>query len=342
MRAAKVTEKGKVELVDVPEPEPGPGQVRVRVLQCGVCGSDLHVYRAEWATGSKIGHEICGVVEKVGEGVREIAEGARVCGECFAHCGHCRFCRQGDYNLCESISFFGWQEHGALAEKTLYPAEALYEAPESLSDAEVMMVEPLAVAFRAVSRTAAAPGRSLGIMGAGTIGLLCAAAARAAGASPVLVTAKRPHQAAMARELGADQVMMIGAENAAEAMRDANEGSGLDAAIDTVARNASLSTALSAVRKQGRVVVVAGITGPISAALGPVVGGEVEVTGSQCYAITEGKPDFARAMELIESGQVDARRLVTHTLPLDRIAEAFQIADDKSTGSIKVAVRMPD
>ena len=336
MRAARIVEKGRVELADVPEPEPGPGEALLRVLQCGICGSDLHVYRGEWKVGSKIGHELCAVVERTGEGVSRPRPGARVCAECFSHCGRCRFCRRGDYNLCEHVSWLPEPHYSGMAQKAVMPAQTLYEAPASFSDADVMMVEPAAVALRAVTRTALVEGEHIGIVGAGTIGLLCVAAARAVGAGRIVAVARHAHQAAAARELGADDTVTLGKRDPAEVM------AGLDCAIDTVALGTSFSTALKALRNGGRLVVAAGVTKPVLAALGPLVDGERLITGSQCYAATNGKPDFVRAMELIEGGAVPSERLVTHTLPLDRADEAFAIANDKSTGSIKVAVRMAD
>jgi (R,R)-butanediol dehydrogenase/meso-butanediol dehydrogenase/diacetyl reductase len=184
MRVARIVEKGKVELVEAPEPEPGPGQVRIRMLECGICGSDLHAYRGEWA-GAKTGHEICGIVDVLGEGVDGPPVGTRICAECFGHCGECDFCRAGDYNLCESVSYAGWQDHGHLADKTLSPATSLFPVPEEFSDTDAMMVEPLAVAFRAVVRAGPVDGASVAVLGAGTIGLLCAAVAKARGAEHV-------------------------------------------------------------------------------------------------------------------------------------------------------------
>jgi threonine dehydrogenase-like Zn-dependent dehydrogenase len=340
VKAARITAKGQAEVYDAPEPEPGPGEALVRIRQCGICGSDLHVYRSAWKPGGKLGHEICGLVEALGEGVEGPAPGTRVCAECFRHCGDCAPCRSGDYNLCESISYLDEARHSGMAEKAVLPAGSLYAAPESFTDAQVMAVEPVAVSFRAVSRTGVGPGEGLGIIGAGTIGLLCVAAGRAAGAAPVVVLAKHPHQAALAEELGADRAVMVGEEKPAEAMRDLETGGKLHAVVETVALGTSLSTALAVVRKQGRVVVVAGITRPVLAALGPLVGGEVRITGSSCYATTDGRPDFAHAMDLIQSGAVPVDRLVTHTFPLERIEEAFGVAADKSSGSVKVAVRM--
>lgn len=341
MRVARIVEKGKVELAEAPEPQPGPGQVLIQMLECGICGSDLHAYRGEWALDSKVGHEICGVVDAVGEGVEGLTEGTRVCAECFGHCGECRFCRSGDYNLCESISYAGWQDHGHMADKTLLPASALYPVPEELSDVEAMMVEPLAVAFRAVVRAGQVEGRTVAVLGAGTIGLLCAAVAKARGAAHVVVTAKHPQQAAMARKLGADTVVLLGKQKIEDVLEKAGLAEGLDAAIDSVGVGTSFSTALSLVGRQGHVVLVAGITRPLLCALGPVVNREIMVTGSACYAVTEGRPDFEWAIELIRSGAVAASALVTHTFPLHRIDQAFRTANDKGTDSIKVSVRIP-
>ena len=342
MKAASIREKGVVELIDVPDPRPGPGQALVRPLQCGICGSDLHVYRGAWKGGGKLGHEVCAVVEELGEGLAGPPPGTRVCAECFYHCGQCRFCRQGDYNLCESISYLDAPEHSAMAERAVLPAGSLFAVPDELSDAAAMLVEPMAVSFHAVRRTGVSRGASIGIIGAGTIGLLCVVTARAAGASPIIVAAKHPHQAALARELRADRVVSIGEEKPADAMRHPETGEKLDAAIDAVALGTTFSTALSVVRRQGSVVVVAGITRPLLSALGPLVGGELRVTGSSCYGTTDGEPDFGHAIRLIATGAVPVDRLVTHTLPLEQVAEAFRIADDKSTGAVKVAVRVAD
>lgn len=339
MRAAKVTAKARVELVDVPDPVPGPAEVLVRIRQCGICGSDLHVYRGEWSIETKVGHEICGVVERRGEGATRLAEGTRVCAECFSHCGKCRSCVAGDYNLCESILFLPGLEHSGLAEKAVLPAHALFRVPESFSDAEAMMLEPLAVAFRAVSRAGVGPEARVGIIGAGTIGLLCAAAARAAGASRIVIAARHAHQAALATKLGADDAVLVGQKDYTQAMR---ESGGLDAVIDAAASGTSFSAALSVARNHGRVVLVGGITRPMLVSLSPLQKRELKVTGSECYGLTKGKPDFAHAIELIQSGRVNAGRLVTHTVPFENVDEAFRTASDKSTGSIKVAVRMAD
>jgi threonine dehydrogenase-like Zn-dependent dehydrogenase len=142
--------------------------------------------------------------------------------------------------------------------------------------------------------------------------------------------------------MGADLVVQAGKAKPADVLAEAGLEQQVDACIDTVAVGTSFSTCLSLVRKQGRAVIVAGVTRPLLAALRPIVGREMMVTGSECYATTEGKPDFAWAIELIDSGTVDVEPLVTHVLPFDQVDEALRIADDKGCGCVKVAVRIAD
>lgn len=340
MLAARFAGKRLVETVDLPDAEPGPDEVLVRVLCCGVCGSDLHAYNGLWGQDYKPGHEFCGVVEAAGARVEGLRIGARVAGECFAHCGQCEACRRGHYNQCESITWSPGRPAGAMAQRMVYPAASLFPLPDALTDEQAAMVEPTAVAFRAVARGQVGQGTSVAVIGAGAIGLLCAAVASARGAAPVFLVAKYPHQARKAVELGVSEPLLTTDGNPKDAILDRTAGRGVDVAIDAVAIGTSLSTALAIAARHGTVVEVGGITRPMMVALNPLLGKELHVTGSTCYAFTEGRRDFEWAIELISQGQVDSQALITHRLPLADVTEAFRIAADKGTGAIKVLVTM--
>ena len=317
MRAAKVTEKGKVQLVDIPEPEPGPGQVRVRMLQCGICGSDLHVYRAEWSIESKIGHEICGVVDKLGEDVSGPAEGMRVCAECFSHCGQCRFCRQGDYNLCESISFLGKLEQSGLAEKAILPAHTLYEAPESLSDDEVMMVEPLAVACHDVRLGEVKAGEFVVVLGGGPIGALVGLVAQNEGAN-VVVSEINPDRIRIGRELRLEVVD----PNEVDLVVLVNErtgGAGADVVFEVTGSAAGAATMTQLPRTRGRIVVVAifGHVPPVD--LKAILWREMKLCGTRVYE----RQDFEKAIELASGDALPLDLLITGTYPLERLKDAL-------------------
>jgi len=339
MRAAKIVEKGVVEVLELDMPAPGPGEALLRVSFCGICGSDLHAYRGAWTPDRTPGHEFCAVVEAVGPGVSGIAPGARVTAECFAHCGACEPCERGDYNLCESRTFFPGRPAGGIAERIVYPAACLFVVPDGMSDEQACVVEPTAVAFRAVARGGVKAGDSVVVIGAGTIGLLCAAVASARGAARVLLLAKHPHQADKARQLAIAEPLLPQDGNPQQVVKDRIGAA--DVVIDCAASGTSLSVALALAARGGRVVEVGGVTRPLMVALNPLVDRELHVTGSSCYGTTDGRPDFAWAIDLIAQGQVKAEALITHTFPLGRVAEAFQTAADKKTGSIKVLVKLP-
>ena len=338
MLAATFAEKGVVRLAEFDVPEAAPGEVLLRVLRCGICGSDLHAYRGAWGGNSHPGHELCAVVEKLGPGVSALRPGARVTAECFAHCGRCEACRRGDYNLCEAIRFSPGRPAGGMAEFIAYPAAGLFAVPDALSDEQAALVEPLAVAFRAVARAGVAEGESVAVVGGGTIGLLCASVAAARGAGPVFLLAKYPHQVDKARELGGVEPLLPQDGNPVELIKE--RAGRVDVALDCAAAGTSFTTALSLVRPQGRVVEVGGVTRPLLSALSPLVNGELRVTGSSCYATTDGRPDFEWAIQLIAEGKLRPEALVTHTFPLAEAAEAFRTAADKKSGSVKVLLRM--
>lgn len=340
MRMMTMPEKERAEIAETETPEPRRGEVLLRVLECGICGSDLHAWHGKWGEDYRPGHEFCAVVEEAGPGVADLETGMRVTGECFGHCGECGPCESGAYNHCENIEWHPGRPGGAMAEEVCYRAEALFPLPEELTDRQGALVEPLAVAHHAMARARMEEGLTVAVIGAGTIGVLCVAVARARGAERIFSVAKYDHQAEMARRMGATDVIRVGEADPRKVIPDAVEGRGVDVAVDSVAAGTSFTTALALGAPRARVVEVGGVTRPLLAALQPLVGRELLVTGSNCYARTDEKTDFQWAMELIREGAVEPEKLVTHTFPLEEVEEAFRTADDKETGAVKVVVRM--
>jgi len=331
MRVAQYRGKCEIRLAEVERPQAKPGFVVIEVRRCGICGSDLHAYRGDWEQGPFAGgHELSGTIAEVGSGVEGLAIGDRVCVECFWHCGQCRFCIAEQYNLCRQPVYLGSQSHGGFAEYLLAKATSVCRLPNSLDFEQGAMVEPLAVGYRAFTRSRARVGDRLLIVGAGSIGLCVLMCAKAAGMQSVTVLAKYEHQAAAARDLGAETVVITGEEKLGEA----------DVTIETTASSRGIADALAASRPAGVVVLVGGYSVPLRASLGQIVGRELWVMGSQCYGQTGGRRDFDSTIELIASGHSPVRRLVTHRFPFDRIAEAFAAADDKRSGALKVQLML--
>lgn len=339
MKAALYQGNEKISLQDVEVPAPEPGQVSLDVKACGLCGSDLHQYTGYWRPPTNAGgHEFAGLISEIGSGVRSFAVGDRVCAECFSHCGECRPCQSGHYNLCPNRSFSPSLGPGGFAEFATVHASSLYKIPDEMSFEEAALVEPLAVSYRAFSLTRARPDESVLVLGAGSIGLLALAAAKAAGVREVIISAKYEHQARLATELGASHVVPVAEASVQEAVREATNGEGVDTAVETVAKADSLADALALIRPRGRIVLVGGYAGPLEVPLGQIVGKEATVTGSCCYGLTGRRTDFEASIALIRSGSVPAAKLISHRFDLSQIETAFSVANDKQSGSVKVMV----
>ncbi len=340
MKAAIYTGIEQIAVREVEHDQPPPGFVLVDTKQTGICGSDLHSYFGNWGQSHEYaaGHETCGVVAELGEGVTKFEIGDKVAVECFSHCGTCKYCETGQYNLCFNRGGISPGMHGGFAEYTSTHQSGLFKLPERMTFEQGALVEPLAVSHRAIARTGANSRDTVAIIGGGTIGQFALADAVAAGLKETLITVKYEQQAELARALGADHIVNIGDTDVREYVKDVTNGIGFDAVVETVGGGDNFDTAMNIVRKQGAVVLVAGYYKPLEVDLSKIVWSEAFVTGSNCYGYSGMETDFEAAIELIDSGKVDATKLVTHSYPFDEIVEAFRVSADKTSGAVKVHV----
>jgi (R,R)-butanediol dehydrogenase/meso-butanediol dehydrogenase/diacetyl reductase len=332
MLAADLTSQRTVELRELPTPEPGPGDVRVRVARCGICGSDLHVFRrksSEGAPGVCPGHEISGEVEAIGADVTGFREGDRVAIEPLRSCRSCAACQRGDYHLCSRLELLGVSLPGGMAEAVLAPACGLYHLPDSVSLELGALAEPTAVAVHAARLAGVGPGSNVLVLGSGTIGLLAAAAARHLGAESVTATARHPHQKKLAAAMGCDEVL------AAEDVR--KTAARPDVVIETVGGAATtVADGVLAVRRGGTVVIVGLFDQTPAFDPMAMLIKEVRLVGAMVYNCRDGRSDFDIALELIADRAEDLAGLLTHTFPLSQAQHAFETAEDKKSGAIKV------
>jgi 2-desacetyl-2-hydroxyethyl bacteriochlorophyllide A dehydrogenase len=335
MLAAFCTEPRKVELRDVPRPEPGPGHVLVKVRNCGICGSDLHWYTGGLPVPAECpGHEISGEVAEVGAGVDGFAPGDRVAVEPAITCGRCPACRAGDYQLCTAFKIVGTHAAGGFAEFLDMPAYALFKLPDEIEWPTAALTEPLAVGVHGVRLGNVRLGDRVLILGAGTIGLLAALAARAAGAAEVLITARHPHQRAAAERLGVRPF----AEGVDDLQGYAFEHP-IDVTIETVGGAAdTLNQAIFCTRPGGHVVVLGAFTCQPQINALVLMLKEIRLVGSLMYGRNGGRADFDVALEVLRQNREAAAAIITHRVPLRRIGEGFRIAADKREKSIKVTV----
>jgi threonine dehydrogenase-like Zn-dependent dehydrogenase len=342
MRAAIQNGLSEIDVRDVSAP--GRDGALVRVVATGVCGSDLHEFLQRTQPQSlPDGHEVAGEVVSLPNGYAgPIRIGDLVAIDTICHgraCGACGFCRAGQtFHCLERDKTAGWG--GAFADFIRRHPAGLFRLPPGMSAEQGALVEPLAVGVHAVRRARMAPGATVVVVGAGTIGLMTLLAARALGADKVHVVARHAHQAAAARTFGAATAVQAEGADAVSSIRDLTDGIGADLVIEAVGRHPeALELAWQLVRPQGSVAVLGIFPQPVLLNLMRPILREVSITFPICYGVIDGRHDFEVAIEIIASGRVSTDGMVTHRFPLEQAAAAFQTAADKSSGSLKVHIR---
>jgi 2-desacetyl-2-hydroxyethyl bacteriochlorophyllide A dehydrogenase len=338
MIAAFCTAAKQFELREIASPSPAAKHAVIRVHRCGICGSDLHFYHGALPPPPVCpGHEISGEVAAVGPGVSGVKPGDRVAVEPLVVCGECAYCKTGDYQLCPAFQVAGNSIPGGFAEYMQMPAYALYRLPAAIDYEVGALIEPLAVTVHAARLAPIRMGDRVLILGAGTIGLLAVASARAAGAGEIWITARHPQQIRAATALGATRVF-AGAAGQSELSTAAYEQP-IDVVIETVGGTAdTLNDAVYFVRRGGTVVVLGIFASSPNLAALVVVVKEVRLIGSMTYGRTGTRADFDIAIDMLARAPEVYRPLVTHRYGISDIGRAFETASDKGSGSIKVAI----
>jgi 2-desacetyl-2-hydroxyethyl bacteriochlorophyllide A dehydrogenase len=324
-----------VEAADIPAP--GPNEALVRTLVTGVCGSDLHAAHGRHPfvpLPYRPGHEVVGVVESVGSGVGSCGPGERVIVEPDLPCWTCKMCTSGRENLCERLQFFGCgYPQGGMADYFTLPANRLHPVPDALDDHTAALIEPLSTPVHAVRLAGDVAGRSVAVLGAGTIGLLTLAVLRARGAGKVISTDPNPGKRERAAALGADATIDARTPDAVDQVRKALGGSA-DVVFDCVAVQSSMDQAIAMADKGGTVVVVGVPASAVTVPLPILQDHQIRIQGSATYL----PEDFRESADLLRAGAVKAADFVTATRPLAQVAEAFALAS--SGNHVKVLVTL--
>jgi len=340
MKALLLSRYKQLEIADLPEPKPGPGEVLVRVAACGICGSDVHGY--DGSSGRRIppivmGHEAAGIVAALGDGVTNLSVNDRVTFDSTVYCGACAPCRRGEVNLCDNRQVLGvscaeYRRAGAFAEYVAVPSRIVYRLPDNLSFAEAAMLEAVAVAIHAVSLAQIFPESSALVVGAGMIGLLTVQALRAAGCSRVFVADIDSSRLRLAQDMGATAVLSAETDVVAQVLQ-LTGGTGVDVAVEAVGRTETVTAAVESVRKGGTVVLVGNISPEITLPLQKVVTRQIRLQGS-CASSGE----YPRAMELLTTGKIKVKPLITAIAPLADGPQWFERLHAREPNLMKVVL----
>lgn len=314
--------------------QPAPGEVRLRVSHCGICGTDLRIWRglmdARVAPPRVIGHELAGVVEAAGPGVSDFAPGDRVAVMPILSCGACPACRAGRTNTCHKLKVLGIDVPGAFQEYLTVPARLLHRLPAGLPMDAAALAEPVAVACRAVRIAAVQPGEFVVVLGGGPIGMLTAMVAQHLGARVVLA-GRNPERARLAADAGIE-VVDAGESTLPALVEERTNGAGADVVFEATGTpgGAAMMTALGSA--ECRIVVLGLHVPPPPVDLFRFFWRELKLFGCRVYR----PEDFAQAVALLGLGSLPFDRAITHRFPLAELPAA--LANMESGGGVMKTV----
>ena len=328
---------GKVEFENRSVPEPTAEKVLIKTKAVSICGSDVHTFKGKHPFAplpAALGHELSGEIVRAGDHADHFKAGDRVVLEPVITCGHCDFCLKGDYNLCINLSFYHRRGQGAFIPYFVADEDRVFKLPENIPFEQGALVEPLAVAVHAAKKAGIRLGDRVAVFGAGAVGLMILLLARRQGASAVYAVDVQTSRLNIAGDFGAAGVFNNAGGTAVEEIIDCTEGLGVDVAFEAVGLQETLVQALQVLRKGGHAVVAGLNPQPeVTIPSNIFVQKEISLSGTQGYC-----RDFQTALRLLENGDVDLSRFVTHTLPVDKLQEGFDLLTQPDSDALKVVI----
>ena len=351
MRAAVFLGQGKIELREVERPEPGAGEALVRITLTTICGTDVHILKGEYPVkpGLIVGHEPVGRIEALGANLSGFALGDRVIVGAITPCGQCRACLSGDGAQCSHgrdgfQALGGWRFgntiNGCQADYVVVPnAQAnLAKIPDDLTDEDVLMCpDIMSTGFSAAECARVRIGDSVAVFAQGPIGLCATAGARISGASLVIGVDSVPKRLEMAKRMGADVVLNHLEQDVVAEIKKLT-GGGVDVAIEALGEQATFENALRSLRAGGTLSSLGVYSGHLTMPLDAIGAGlaDQSILTTLCPG---GRERMRRLMAVVRSKRAPFHELVTHSFPLDRIADAYDLFGHQRDGAMKVAIR---
>ncbi|MBN2290194.1 MAG: alcohol dehydrogenase catalytic domain-containing protein [Candidatus Glassbacteria bacterium] len=348
MKAALTVGERTIEYGDTPNPVPSrPGDILLEVDYAGICGSDLHVYRGEFAGRVSFptiqGHEFAGTVVETGPGVSELKKGDRVCVDPIIHCGRCPACLAGFYNACRSLKLIGIDLNGAFARYVVAGQDQCFRVPDQVSDSHAAMVELYSIGMHATTVSRIDPGDTVVVLGAGRVGLAVLENLLLTAAGRVASTDIDPDKLRIAGKLGAAATFNCREVDLVEAVNDWTGGLGADCVVECIGEAdlevagglAPVAQAAQIVRSAGRITILG--QGPHSYGVHwkTLVWKEAVVRASR---VSRG--EFPRVVAAMAAGKYHPDLLISGEYPLERTGEAFALLDSEPPKTVKLLIKV--
>ena len=353
MKAAVFVEKDRIELDEKKIPDVGPKDALIRVTTTTICGTDVHILKAEYpvAAGLTVGHEPVGIIEKLGSAVEGYTEGQRVIAGAITPSGVSNACLCGQHSQDGAGTAHGFKPmggwrfgntiDGCQAEYLLVPdAEAnLAPVPDDLTDEQVLMCpDIMSTGFAGAESGRIRIGDTVAIFAQGPIGLCATAGAKLMGATRIIAVDGNRQRLDFARKMGADDVVDVNDGNPVDRIMELTDGRGVDVAIEALGLQQTFQNCLHVLRPGGTLSSLGVYSGDITIPLSGFHAGlgDNTIVTSLCPG---GKERMRRLMSVIASGRVDLNAMVTHERKLDDIVEAYDLFANQRDGVLKVAIK---
>lgn len=330
MKAAQISQPGKIDVIDAPCLEPGSLELRIRVMASGICGTDVHIFRGEYMGEYPIipGHEFSGIVDAVGPGITRFRVGDRVAVEPNIACNNCVNCLNNRQNFCLNWQAVGVTRPGGMAQFTIVPENAAFNTGDLPFD-QAAFIEPLSCVLHGMQRLSVEIASKVLILGAGPIGLLLLQTARVQGAAHISVVERNEFRAAFAAKMGADQVFTS---------LDAIQPDAYDAVIDATGAVAVMARAIDFARPGGKILLF-GV---------PPAGKEISFEAFKIFhkgltllsSFTSVRNSY-QAVDMLKSGRISVEPLVSHHLTLEELRHGIELMET-GADQVKKVIILPN
>ena len=322
-----------------PDPVCKEDWVIIKVMSVGICATDTHIIRGLFDNGNPpgvLGHEICGIITETGKKVKNLKEGDRVVVETAIGCGTCVHCLTANKHLCHEGSEIGFPPYdGGYAQYVTAPASCIHKIPDNMSYDEGGILEAMVCPFGAIYRLGMNVGETVLIQGTSIAGLSFLQSVKLHSPKKVIVSARNPERLEEAKKYGADVIISTKKENLEERVMEETDGKGVSLSIDAAGSPETIENAVKLTGKGGRTILygLPGDKDEISFPVKHMIMNQVTVVG-----VTNNELAWDPLIDLIASGKVNAKDMVTHTFPIEKAEDAVKLAIERPVGFIKAVV----
>ncbi len=339
MKVIKYEKPWNVACVEQEKPVCGKGQALIKIMTAGICGSDIGAFRGTNGLVSYprvIGHELAGIIEEIDSenNPKGFKPGDEVIIDPYIYCGHCYPCSIKRTNCCTSLKVLGVQTEGGMAEYFSHPSHLLVKKPENMDWILAAMAEPLTISLHGVHRGGLKAGEYVAIYGAGTIGVLAGMAAEAYGAHAIIIDLVQ-ERLDFAKSVGIEHVINSGHQDTVKIVKELTNGDGAQLVMECTGANVCIRQTLDIVSNAGRITFTGWPHKETSLPTDMITKKEVDIRGARTSA-----GEFEEAIELINSGRVDVKKILTKTVSMEEAPETI-IDIEKNPGNyLKVVVKV--